>query len=289
MQAPNKLKKGDNVALLAPAGPCDAFRTKGSIEILESRGLQAHVMKSCYSHNGYLAGEDKVRANDIMEAFVNPDIKGIFAFRGGYGSQRLLPLLDYDVISKHPKIFAGYSDITALHIVLNQRCGLITYHSPMPGIEFCKPDLDAYTVNSFLGHIIEGFSPPELTYESLSYGNATGMLTGGNLSLVSSSLGTPYEIDTKEKILFLEEIQEEPYRIDRMLLQLKHSGKLDDCQAIILGSFSPETITSLHQAIDEILLPLGKPLGVNLPCGHCIPNATLPLGKITCMADGQVY
>lgn len=288
MHLPSKLKRGDTVALLAPAGPCDTSRINSAVKAIENWELHPRVMESCYSRNGYLAGKDNIRANDIMEAFTNPAIKGIFAFRGGYGSQRLLPLLDYDVIKKHPKIFVGYSDITALHTVINQRCGFITYHGPMPGTELYKPDIDSYTINSFLGHVMEGLTPPELTYKPLIYGIATGILTGGNLSLITSSLGTPYEIDTKNKILFLEEIQEEPYRVDRMLLHLKQAEKLEECSAIILGSFFPETSETLSQSIDEILKPLGKPLGINLACGHCLPTATLPLGERICMDNGQL-
>ena len=227
-----------------------------------------------------------MRASDIMTAFTSPDTKGIFALRGGYGSQRLLPLLDYDIIAKHPKIFAGYSDITALHMTFNQRCQLITYHAPMAATELCLPDIDSYTIDSFLGNIMDGQTPPEILYTPLIPGSATGTLAGGNLSLLSSSLGTQYEIDATDKILFIEEIQEEPYRIDRMLLQLKQAGKLTACRAILLGSFLPETSNTLNQAIEEILTPLGKPLGIGLPCGHCLPTATLPLGATVRITAG---
>ena len=288
MTTPPRLKKGDIVALLSPSGPCDSSRIDPAARALESFGLCPRIMESCYSCHGYLAGPDALRAKDIMEAFTDPAIKGIFNLRGGYGAQRLLPLLDYDLIRKHPKIFAGYSDITALHTVINQRCGFITYHAPMAGTELYLPDIDDYTLNSFLGHVMEGHTSPELFYTSLASGTAEGILTGGNLSLLVSSLGTPYEINTRDKILFIEDVQEIPYRVDRMLVQLKQAGKLKDCRAILLGSFLPETCDTISQAIDEILIPLGKPIGVNLPCGHCLPTATLPLGARIFMDGGRV-
>lgn len=275
MTVPARLRINDTVALLAPSGPCKPDKLKLAVEAVKALGLRPIVMESCQSENGYLAGSDTVRAKDIMVAFTDPGVKGIFAIRGGYGAQRLLPLLDYARIAKHPKVFAGYSDITALHTVFNQDCGFVTYHSPMPATELYKAD--DFTMRSFLGNVMEGHAPPELSYTPVTPGAAAGILTGGNLSLLASSLGTPYEIDTHNKILFIEEIGEEPYRVDRMLVQL--SQKLVDCRAILLGSFSPETTETLSQAIKELLIPLGKPIGADLPCGHCLPTATLPLGK----------
>lgn len=305
MIRPPKLNKGDIVALTAPSGPCEPSKVDQAVQAVKNLGLSPLVMASCNSRHGYFAGSDAQRARDIMNAFMDPQVKGIFSLRGGYGAQRLLPLLDYKLIAKNPKIFTGYSDITALHLVLNQFCRLITYHAPMAATEL--PEIDEWSLNSFLGNVMEGYLPPKITMtrviSSGSFGNnsdnspdnnsdnnsdknsnnncqCTGILIGGNLSLLVSSLGTPYELDTRGKILFMEEIQEEPYKVDRMFLQLKQSGKLKDCQAILLGSFMPETSKTLSQAIDEILVPLGKPLGVNLPCGHCLPTATLPLGSV---------
>ena len=299
MIAPVKLAKGDIVAITAPSGPCEPSKVNLALRAVEKLGLRPYVMESCYSRHGYFAGKDSLRASDIMNAFKDPKIKGIFSLRGGYGVQRLLPLLDYNLIAANPKIFTGYSDIAALHIVLNQICHLITYHAPMAATEL--PEIDEWSLRSFLGNVMQGHTPTKLTFDCVApsagsfsgtgefsvietsgnagpFGGVTGILAGGNLSLLASSLGTPYEIDTDGKILFIEEIQEEPYRVDRMLLQLKHAGKLNDCQAILLGSFFPETNKTLIQAIEEILIPTGKPLGINFSCGHSLPTATLPLG-----------
>ena len=299
MTAPAKLKTGDSVALLAPSGPCEPSRLEPSVLALEKFGLVPRVMESCHSRHGYFAGSDSLRARDIMDAFADKSIKGVFALRGGYGAQRLLPLLDYDLIAENPKIFCGYSDITVLHTVFNQRCGFITYHAPMAATELYMPELDSFTTSSFEGSIFENRTTPELSYSPINPiidppggGRAgrvsSGRLTGGNLSMLVSTIGTAYEIDTGDKILFLEDIQEEPYKVDRMLLQLKQAGKFDKCRAILLGSFLPETSKSLSQAIKEILLPLGKPLGHNIPCGHCLPTATLALGAQTYMSAGII-
>ena len=291
---PEKLSQGDTVALLAPSGVCNQSRILPAMATLEKWGLKVLLMPSCKEQSHpYLAGSDSMRAQDLMNAFTAPYIRGIFAFRGGYGAQRILPLLDYEAISKNPKIFAGYSDITALHIAINQRCGFVTYHSPMPGTELYKEDIDLYTVDSLKKQIFEDYESQSQDFQEilekpdsikvLVKGNAEGTLIGGNLSLLVSSLGTPYEIDTRGKILFIEEITEEPYRIDRMLLQLKLSGKLTDCNGIMLGSFFPETYETLSQIIEDLLVPLEKPLWANLACGHCIPTMTLPLGAKVCM------
>jgi len=288
---PKKLSRGDTVALLAPSGICNQSRIAPAIAALEKWGLNVLLMPSCKAQNhDYLAGEDSLRANDLMNAFISHDIKGIFAFRGGYGAQRILPLLDYETISKHPKIFAGYSDITALHTIINQKCNFVTYHAPMPGTELYREDIDSYTLHSLKSQIFEDESPSfgEHPIKVLVEGYAEGILTGGNLSLLVSSLGTPYEIDTCNKILFIEEVGEEPYRIDRMLLQLRFSGKLADCNGILLGSFAPETYETLLQIIKELLIPLNKPLWADLACGHCLPTMTLPLGAKVCMKQNGV-
>jgi len=297
MRQPAKLKKGDRVALLAPSMPCDPSRLLPSAAFFEELGLEVEIMESCRLSHGYFSGNDEIRARDIMKAFTDPSIKGVFAIRGGYGAQRILPLLDYSQIA--PKIFAGYSDITALHTVFNQRCGFITYHAPMAASELYegKENVDPFTLRSFLGHIMEGYPEPQgLDCKAYSNRNQSerksesnnnhciqsikGQLCGGNLSVITSSIGSgsPYEIDTCGKILFLEDIQEAPYRIDRMLLQLRQAGKFDNCRAIILGSFKPETTESIKQAIEEVLLPTNVPLWTDLSCGHTLPTLTLPLG-----------
>ena len=222
--------------------------------------------------------------------FADKNIKGIFALRGGYGCARLLDLLDFKLIKKNPKIFIGYSDITALHIAINQKSKLITYHGPMISTELIK-GLDEYSADYYKKFIFgnekveELFNPKGNTLEVINNGIASGQLIGGNLSLICSSLGTKYEINTKNKILFLEEVEEVPYKVDRMLTHLKQSGKLKDVNGIILGAFTNciapnnKKSLSLQEVFNEIILPLKKPTISNLVCGHCLPTLTLPLGE----------
>lgn len=289
MIKPKALQKGDSVAIISPASPSDKSLIDEYISSLNKLGLKVIVGESCLSEHGFLSGTDDIRANDINCMFADKNIKGIFALRGGYGCARLLDLIDFKIIKKNPKIFIGYSDITALHIAINQKSKLITYHGPMISTELIK-GLDEYSADYYKKFIFgydkvdELFNPEGYNLEIINPGIASGELIGGNLSLICSSLGTKYEINTKNKILFLEEIEEVPYKIDRMLTQLKQSGKLKDANGIILGSFTNciapnnKKSLSLQEVFKEIILPLKKPTISNLACGHCLPTLTLPLG-----------
>ncbi len=212
---PVPLKKGDKIALIAPSSPVAEERIKPAANAMEALGFEVVIGESCTSKNGFLAGEDKIRAHDINMMFADKSIKGIFAMRGGYGSARILDLLDYKTIRKSPKVFAGYSDITALHVALNQKCDLITFHAPMPASEFYE-GVDEYTMSFFKRNIFCNDSlgimenPKGQKIETLIRGKAEGRITGGNLTLLASSIGTKYEVDTKGKILFLEDVDEVP-------------------------------------------------------------------------------
>ena len=290
MIKPKPLQQGDSVAIIAPASPCDKKLIDKCIASLNELGLKVVIGESCISEHGFLSGTDDIRANDINCMFADKNIKGIFALRGGYGCARLLDLLDFKLIKKNPKIFIGYSDITALHIAINQKSKLITYHGPMISTELIK-GLDEYSADYYKKFIFgnekveELFNPEGNTLEVINNGIASGQLIGGNLSLICSSLGTKYEINTKNKILFLEEVEEVPYKVDRMLTHLKQSGKLKDVNGIILGAFTNciapnnKKSLSLQEVFNEIILPLKKPTISNLVCGHCLPTLTLPLGE----------
>ncbi|MCL2603065.1 MAG: LD-carboxypeptidase [Defluviitaleaceae bacterium] len=282
MTFPPLLQPGDTVAVVALSGPCDPNRLASGVRVLESMGLRCRVTDSCRAREGFLAGPDALRLRDLHESFSSPEIRGVICARGGYGAQRLLPYIDYALIKNNPKVFAGYSDVTALHIVFNQLCKLVTFHAPMPASDFGGGDIHPETLRSFRETLFAGKTreilPTAYPYTVFVPGRAAGILTGGNLSLVASSLGTPYEIDTRRRILFLEETNEEPYKIDRMLLQLKYAGKLAAAAGIVLGDFSPQTVETLAQSVNDILLPLNVPTVVNLPCGHTSPTLTLTLG-----------
>ena len=218
--------------------------------------------------------------------FLDPNVDMILCVRGGYGTMRILPLIDFNIIKQNPKIFAGFSDITTFLNNIALKCNLTTFHSPMCNSNF----YDEYTLKSFLDTLMLGYTPfiiknPEgSSITSLSEDSPTGQLIGGNLSLICSTIGTPFEIDTKDKILFIEEIGEEPYKIDRMLTHLLLSGKLQNCAGIILGQFTNcklphyERSLTLEQVIEDRVLSLNKPTLINLQSGHSYPKLTLPIG-----------
>ncbi len=288
---PNSLKKGDKVGVICPSGCVRDEQTliKG-VEYLESLGFIVEVGESCKSQYGYLAGSDEVRANDVNKMFSDETIKGIFCGRGGYGVHRILDKIDFDTIKNNPKYFSGYSDITGLHIAINQKCGFVTYHSPMITTELYKQQ-DADTFSDFEQMVFDGVTtreiqniPRDKKLEVIHGGVAEGILVGGNLSLVADLVATPYEIDTKGKILFLEDVEEAPYAIDRKLMQLKLAGKFDDCVGVILGAYtdcnadeSKPTLT-LEQIFKDVLGDFKKPIVYGFECGHCMPTTSLPLG-----------
>ena len=288
MIIPKPLSRGSRVALIDASGPVPEERLAPAVASVRALGLEPVVYPSCRMHHGYLAGYDRERAQDLNDAFADPSIDGIICIRGGYGAQRLLDRIDWDTAAKNPKVFCGYSDVTILHLVLNQRCGFVTYHTPMPATEWYT-GLDAYTERSLRNMLFgvqepEVLNPPEAPMATIAKGVCRGVLVGGNLSLISSTLGTPYEIDTKDKILFIEEIGESPYRIDRMLLMLKQAGKLRVCAGIVLGAFTdcgapdPEKSLTLREVFTELLLDEGKPILGAVQCGHILPTMSLPLG-----------
>lgn len=295
MRIPKALKKGDTIGLIGASSPTPPESLPKAIEAVINLGFNVVVGETCRARHGYLAGKDDLRSYEVNEMFRNPEIDGIFCIRGGYGATRILPYLDLDMIKENPKVFAGYSDVTALHIVFNQKCDFVTFHSPMPSTEFIRPEMDEYTWSSFTNQVMDTERNNYLLENAEGYpmntlvpGEAIGQLVGGNLTLVTSSLGTPYEIDTKGKILFLEDIDEYERSIDRMLTQLKLAGKLDDAAGILLGAWTnvgpqnpekPEQSLRLQTIFEEILVPTGKPILMDLTCGHVLPTMTLPLGK----------
>ncbi|WP_461206756.1 S66 peptidase family protein [Clostridium sp. DL1XJH146] len=280
MILPEKLKKGDIVKVITPASPADKEKVYKGKEIIEQWGLKVELGESCFYRNGYLAGDDSERVSDINEAFADKRIKGIICSRGGYGTLRLLDKIDYKNIRENPKVFVGFSDITAMHIAINQKSKLITYHGPMVASNMF--DIEDETKNSFIDNVIMTCNK-KIEYinnlKILCSGNATGILTGGNLSLIVSTLGTDFEIDTKGKVLFIEDVGEEVYRIDRMLTQLRLAGKLRDAAAIILGDFKDcGEVQELTNIFSEFFCRLKKPVLYNLKSGHCKPIITIPLG-----------
>ena len=289
---------GARVALVCPSSAVPEERLDAALAAVRELGLEPVAYPSCYyvNRHGYFAADDAQRAKDIQEAFADPSIQGVICIRGGYGAHRLMDLLDLREIARHPKLFCGYSDVTALHIALNQRCRMVTYHTPMPSTEWYK-GLDEFTMTYLrraLFGALTGAMPMGAGVETIQSGTTRGVLCGGNLSLVCDSLGTPWEIDTRGKILFLEDVGEKTYRIDGMLTQLRNAGKFSDCAGILLGYWTdcepeyPEKTLLIPEIVGEVVVPSGKPILAGLAGGHSLPTMSLPLGAVAVMdADAK--
>jgi muramoyltetrapeptide carboxypeptidase len=289
MLKPKALKLGDKIGVVAPSSPTTKKNVKLAKQQLEQLGFSVKLSSSCFAKHGYLAGKDQLRADDLNNMFADNEIDGIVCLRGGYGAPKILDKINFELIKANPKVFVGYSDITALHIAMNQISNLVTFHGPM-GSSDIAGGLDDFSKKEFLRAIMdkkaidEISNPNDKDVKCIIGGKASGVIVGGNLSLIAATMGTPYEIDTKGKILFLEEIGEEPYRVDRMLTQLALGGKLSDAAGIILGDWNDcgpkkhEESLSLMEVFNEIIVPYGKPTIFDLKAGHCTPKVTLPFG-----------
>jgi len=290
MFLPAPLKPGDAVALVAPSSPVTHHvHIKTAVNFFTTIGLQPQVYDSCTKQRGHLAGEDAHRATDIMKAFLDSDIKGIFCVRGGNGAARVLDYLNFDVMKKNPKPFYGYSDITALHTAINKLAGLATFHTPL-ACEANFKDADELTLDLFKRFIFEPYSPTVIqmpyTPTTLISGRATGEIIGGNLSCMSALMGTKYEVDTADKIFFIEEVGTNLPRCDRMLRGLKMAGKFDKAAAVIFGDFTNCEKPEFSLSLEDILLDLNiqVPAVHNFPCGHILPTVSLPFG-VKCRLD----
>ncbi len=293
MTIPGPLRPGDRVALVCASSAVPADRLEPAAASVRAMGLEPVLYPTCRdeARHGYFAGTDRQRAEDLQGAFADPTIRGVVCIRGGYGAGRLLPLLDWDAIARCPKPLFGYSDVTALHIALQQLCHMVSYHTPMPSTEWYA-GLDGFTEGYLRRALFGGLTGPLDMGENvrtLAPGRAEGPLCGGNLSLVCDSLGTPWEIDTRGKLLFLEDVGEKTYRVDGMLTQLRNAGKFDDCAGVLLGYWTdcppedPQRTLTLEEIFKEVILPAGKPALTGLACGHSLPTMSLPLGAMARM------
>lgn len=249
---PKLLKPGDTIMFVAPAGPTKREDVKLAIQRIEQRGYKVKMRDDMFDEEGYLAGTDERRAEEFMEAFTDDEVDAVACVRGGYGVMRMLDRLDFETIRKHPKPVLGYSDITALHAALQAEAGLVSFHGPGPSSGLgTEEGPTEFTVRSLV-QAMEEHDPkagytidvPESVAKVAAYGSgkATGRLVGGNLSLISALEGTPYAIDCEDAILLIEDVNEAPYRIDRMLAQLKLAGKLKQIKGAVLGQFTTEFV-----------------------------------------------
>jgi len=279
MIEPKPLKQGGTIAIVAPSGPLEAETVFKGEELLKEMGFDVIIAPSCFEKKGYLAGlSDRQRAEDIMMMFADEEVDAILCMRGGYGCNRIIPYLEHFKFEKYPKPFIGYSDITYLHIFFNQFHQLMTYHGPMLKDLLTK---NQTTTQHFLETIMGemSFDMIDVPYYNRNLCPASGILVGGNLTIICSTLGTPYEIDTCGEILFIEEVNEPVYAIDRLLMQLKYSGKLDDAAGIILGDFNVYDKKETDKLLRRTFRSYNKPIAYNIPSGHCKPIITLPLGS----------
>ncbi|MFQ5482342.1 MAG: LD-carboxypeptidase [Nitrospinaceae bacterium] len=283
---PPAMQPGDRVGIAAPAGPVDAEALERGLKVLRRMGFEPVPGRHVLARSRFLAGEDAARAEDLMTLFRDPGIRGIICARGGYGINRVLPLLDPDVIRRHPKVVVGSSDITLLLGYLNQRCGLVAFHGPMAAGSFgCRSmPQSRRQFRQILTGAPDGGLLRAPRARPLVAGRAEGRLAGGNLTLMCRSLGTPYEIDTRDSILLIEDVNEPPYRIDGMLWQMRQAGKFDAIRGAVIG----EMVKCLppRQRWDrwtdvfmDHLGDLGAPLLGNCPIGHGDEIWTLPLGR----------
>lgn len=292
---PARLKQGDTIGLIAPGSFITEDELKESVQNLKELGFKVTYTENILARSGYLGGTDKQRADDVNNMFERNDIDGIFCARGGYGCSRILPILDYDKIKRNPKVIIGYSDITALLYGIYSQTGMVCYHGPV-GISTFN-DFSIYNMENVLmrpSADFEMISKPDKKDDELykiypiRSGIAEGELVGGNLSIVVSLIGTKYDIDTAGKIVFLEDVGEEPYRIDRMLTQMIEAGKFDNAAGIALGVFkhcrvkkedpSFKTSFTLSEVLYDRLYKLGIPVVYGLSFGHIENKFTLPFG-----------
>lgn len=297
---PPALRPGDTVGLLTPATfMADPDKLAAADRTVRWFGLVPRFAGNVRKRSGYLGGSVEERVADLHELFADPAVKAVFAIRGGYGSAQLLDRLDYGLIRRNPKIFVGFSDITAMHLAIHRETGLVTFHGPIVLAGFTQ-----FTQDNFRRMLFEAkaagrlTNPPEAnklrplhTLRTVRPGTARGRLIGGNLTIIATTMGTPWEIDTRGRILFIEDVDEQPYSIDRMLTQLRLSGKLEAAAGIIFGEcrdckpreFRPafEATFSTGEVVNRILGELRVPVLAGLTIGHTDDQLTLPIG---CMA-----
>jgi muramoyltetrapeptide carboxypeptidase len=280
---PPRLRAGDTIAIVAPAGSVEhRDGLERGVATLERMGFRVRFDDRIFESSRYLAGEDTSRAEELMRAFEEPAVHGIVSLRGGYGCSRLIPLLMEKRLRHWPKVFMGFSDLTTLHLYFRRRFGWITIHGPMAAT---IGGIDADQERHILSLWTDPEYRPALTFPQLETwfpGVAEGVLTGGCLSLLTASIGTPYEIKTEGKILFLEDQGEPPYRLDRMLTHLALAGKLHSIAGFLLGSFDDCEPThgnyTARETLQEILSRYKIPILANFPAGHGENNWAVPLG-----------
>jgi muramoyltetrapeptide carboxypeptidase len=280
-----KIKKGDLIGIVSPAGPTDSEELKNGINVLKKMGFRSVLGKNALLRNGFLAGSDEERSADFMDMIKNPDVAAILCARGGYGINRILSYLDFNLIKKARKPIIGSSDITILLNYINNRCSLVSFHGPMAAGSFGRTPMTKSRkpfCQALMGDM-GMYSYSKRSAWTINSGKDEGRLAGGCLTLMIRSLGTPFEIKTRNRILIIEDVNERPYKIDGMLWQLKEAGKFKGIRGIVFGEMincqpnKNETYT-LMNTISEFFKTDNFPILMNCPVGHGKEMWTLPLG-----------
>ena len=291
---PERLKKDDTVMVVAPAGvEYRKMRLKLSVESLEALGLKVKVAENALGRFGYFPAEDEVRAAEINQAFADDEVKAVIALKGGWGAARTLPYIDFDLIEKNPKILLGYSDITALLTPIFDQTGLVTFHGPIAGDswnKFTTQNVKEILFDGAAQHMVnpqnkgEYLAVRQNRIETIVPGKAKGRLIGGNLTVLTALQGTPYFPDTEGKILMLEDVGENIYRVDRMLTQLALGGHLTDCAGVVLGGWTDVDTDggygdfALLDIFEQHFIPAGKPVFTGAMFGHISEKRTMAVG-----------
>jgi muramoyltetrapeptide carboxypeptidase len=282
---PAAMQKGDTIGLVSPSGPIiNRDNLEKGIQILKDAGYTLKFYRDFVNTEGYLAGSDQERADEFNSIWSDPEVKAVIAARGGYGSLRMLDMLDLEHVQKHPKILIGFSDLTVLLAAIHKITGMVTFHGP---VVTTLSSIDQTSKNSFFdtlsGNILPSISPDRLTI--VQNGQADGILLGGNLTTLAHMLATPYDTSWQDVILFIEDIGESPYRLDRLLTHLAKAQKLDNLSGLIIGTFtetdtteSPDLAKCICERILELVGDQDIPIWANFPVGHGSRNLTLPLG-----------
>ena len=283
MIKPASLKKGDRIAIIAPAGPPDKEHLKQGKRVLEEMGLEVVFGRHILDVDEDFATMDQKRLADLHEAFFDPSIKGIFCANGGFGSSRIAPMIDYARIQENPKIFWGYSDITYLLNAIQKLSDLVTFHGPMVASDLNDGQRTTETVSSFMPL----FTGESLIYDSsyssldtISYGTGEGSLVGGNLTLLTNGLGTPYQVNTEGAILLIEEIGEPAFKINIMLTHLEQAGVFEAVKGVVIGNLQvePDEYIRVKKVFKDFFAGASFPVVENFYIGHCEPNYAVPLG-----------
>ncbi|HET9917648.1 MAG TPA: LD-carboxypeptidase [Candidatus Binatia bacterium] len=289
VRKPAPLSPGARIGVVAPAGSVDRRSLLAGVAAIEAQGYAVELAQNVFQTKGYLAGEPACRAGDLTNFFRRGDIAAIFCARGGFGSIQMLDFLT-DEIMKHPKIFVGYSDNTVLLDWLRARCGMVTFHGPMVAMDLAQ-GISSRSGEHFWGMLSGRKRAWKLPLgEVIRNGKIEAEMTGGCLSLLVTTLGTTYEIDTRGRILFLEDVGEPPYRIERMLTHLKMAGKLDHPAGVVFGDFTRcegEAPRDVRAVIGDLFAQAPYPVVLGLPAGHGEENLALPFGvKMRLDGDG---